>query len=63
MEVCHDGFTGSWVVGQQESQRLAWQHFAIDGRDLVRQRLNLRRADGEIWVKEMGKPNAMGFGR
>ena len=30
------GFAGPWIVGQQEPERLAGQHFAVDGGDLVR---------------------------
>ena len=59
----HDRLAGAGIVGQQEAQRLARQHLAIDGRDLVRQRLDLRRADREIGVEKMGEADAVGLGR
>src|SRR5207247_133408 len=39
-EASHDGLAGAGVVGQQEAQRLARQHLAINRGDLVWQRLN-----------------------
>ena len=57
----HDGLAGAGIVGEQEAQRLARQHFAVDGGDLVRQRFDLGGADGEIGIEQMrqagcGKP-------
>ena len=48
----HDGLAGTRVVGQQEAQRLAWQHRLIDRCNLVRQRLDERRVDGEQRVEQ-----------
>ena len=59
----HDGLAGAGIVGEQEAQRLARQHLAIDGRDLVRQRLDLGGADGEVGIEKIGEPDAVGFGR
>ena len=58
----HDGLAGAGIVGEQEAQRLARQHLAVDGRDLVRQRLDLRGADREVGVEEMGEPDAVSLG-
>ena len=33
---CHDGLAGTWIIGEQEAQRLTRKHFAINGRNLVR---------------------------
>ena len=59
----HDGFAGARIIGEQEAQGLSRQHLAIHRRDLVRQRLDLRRGDGEIRVKEVGEPYSIGLGR
>ena len=59
----HDGLAGAGIVGEQEAQRLARQHLAVDGGDLVRQRLDLRGADGEIGIEQVGEPDAVGLGR
>jgi hypothetical protein len=40
-EAGHDRLAGSRVVSQQKSQRLAREHFPIDGRDLMRQSFDL----------------------
>jgi hypothetical protein len=47
----HDGLAGAGIVGEQEAQRLARQHLAVNGRDLVRQRFYLRGTDGEIGIE------------
>ena len=36
-----------WIVGQKKPERLPRQHLAIDGSDLMRQRVDHRRMDGE----------------
>ena len=45
----HDRLAGAGVVGEQEAQRLARQHLAVDGRDLVRQRSSV-----EVWTARYG---------
>ncbi len=57
----HDGLAGAGIVGEQEPQRLARQHLAIDGGDLVRQRLDLGGADGEIGIEEVRQPEPVGL--
>jgi hypothetical protein len=42
------------IVGQEKPQGLVRQHLAVDGHDLVRERLDLRGADREIRIEEMG---------
>ncbi len=59
----HDGLAGAGIVGEQEAQRLTRQHLAIDRGDLVRQRLDLRGADGEIGVEQIGQADAVRLGR
>ena len=59
----HDGLAGPGVVREQVAERLARQHLPINCRDLVRQGLDLRRADGEIGIEEMREADAKGFRR
>ena len=59
----HDRLASARVVGEQEAQRLAWKHLAIDGGDLVRQRIDLRRGDRDVGVEEIGQTNAVRLGR
>ncbi len=59
----HDRLAGAGIVREQEAQRLARKHLAIDGRDLVRQRLDLRRSDREVGVEQVGEPDAVRLGR
>ena len=58
----HDRLARAGVVGQQEAQRLARQHLAVDGGDLVRQRLDERGVDGEERVEEVGQADALRLG-
>ena len=58
----HDRLAGAGVVGQQEPQRLARQHLAVDGGDLVRQRLDERGVDGQQRVEQVGQADAVGLG-
>jgi len=39
-QACHDGLSRAGVIRQQEAQRLAVEHLAVDGRDLMRQGLD-----------------------
>ena len=55
----HDGLSRARVVGQQEAERLARQHGVVDTHDLMRQRLDQRRVDGEHWVEQMRETNAV----
>ena len=50
------------IVGQQVAERLAGQHFAVDGRNLVRQRLDHRSVDGQQRIEEVGQPDSLGLG-
>ena len=59
----HDRLAGAGIVGQQEPERLPGEHLAVDGGDLVRQRLDQRRVDGQQRVEEVGQPDAVGFGK
>ena len=58
----HDGLAGAGIVGEQEAQRLARQHALVDGRDLVRQRLDERGVDGEHRIEQMRETDAMRLG-
>ncbi len=57
----HNCLPRTGIVGKQESQRLARQHLAVDGRNLVRQRLDARGVDGKVGIEQMGEPDAVGF--
>ena len=58
----HDRLAGAGVVGEQEAQRLARQHRLVDGRDLVRQRLDERGVDGEHRIEQMREADALRLG-
>ena len=62
VEAGHDRLAGAGVVGQQEAQRLARQHRLVDGRDLVRQRLDVGGVDGQHRVEEVGQADALRLG-
>ena len=49
-------------VGDQEAQRLARKHLAVDGGDLVRQGFDARGVDGEVGIEQVREPDAVGFG-
>jgi hypothetical protein len=55
--------SGAGLVGQQVTQRLAGEHLAVDGRDLVRQRFDERGMDGQDGIEEVGQVDAVRFGR
>ena len=58
----HDGLAGAGIVGEQEAQRLARQHGLVDGRDLVRQRIDQRGVDGQHRVEQVGEADAVRLG-
>ena len=58
----HDRLAGAGVVGEQEAQRLARQHRLVDGRDLVRQRLDDRGVDRQHRVEEVREADALRLG-
>ena len=60
-EARHDGFTCARVVGQQETERLPWQHRVVNRRDLVRERIDQGRVDGQQRVKKVSEPDAVGL--
>ena len=53
--------SGAWVVGEQETQWLAWQHSFVDRRNLVWQWLDEGRVHGEHRVKQMCQADTMCF--
>jgi hypothetical protein len=57
----HDGLAGTRVVRQQEAQRVAGQHVAVNGGDLVWKRRDAGGVDSEIGVEEIGEPDAKGL--
>ena len=61
VEAGHDGLAGAGVVGQDEPQRLARQHRLVDGGDLVRQRLHVRRVDRHHRVEQEREVDALGL--
>ena len=58
----HDRLAGAGVVGEQEAQRLARQHRLVDGRDLVRQRLDERGVDREHRIEQVREADAVRLG-
>jgi hypothetical protein len=58
----HDRFTGAGIICKQETERLPRQHFAVNGRDLVRQRIYFGCMDREDRIEQMGQVDALGFG-
>ena len=62
VEPGHDRLACSWVVREQESQRLARQHLAVDGLDLMRQRVDRARGDRDHRVEQIGEVDPAGLG-
>ena len=58
----HDRLAGTGVVGKEEAQRLPRQHRLVDGRDLVRQRLDHRRVDRQHRVEQVRQTDALRLG-
>lgn len=52
---------GAWFVSEQEAQWLTRQHGLLDGRDLVREGVDHRGVHRQHRVKQMCKPDALGF--
>ena len=61
-EARHDRLAGARVVREQEPERLAGQHGFVDGRDLVRERIQERGVDREDRVEEVRQADAVRFG-
>ena len=57
----HDGLAGAGIVGQQEPQARLRQHPLVNGLDLVRERADAGKADGELAVVGVGEANAGGL--
>src|ERR1019366_7389339 len=55
----HDGLTCTGVVGEQEAQRLTWEHGLVDGRDLVRQWFDERSVYGEHRIEQVRQTDTM----
>ena len=62
VEARHDRLARAGVVGEQEPQGLAGEHFAVDGFDLVGERVDLAGGERQVGVEEMGQMDAAGFG-
>ena len=58
----HDGLARPGVVGEQEAQGLPRQHGLVHRSDLVRQRVDQRRVDGQQRVEQVGQANPVGLG-
>ncbi len=59
----HDGLASARIVSQHISQGLAQQHGLVDGRNLMRQRLHVRRVDRHHRVEQMRQRDTVGLGR
>ena len=62
-EACHDRLPGAGIIREKEPERLARQHFAVDGCDLMGESVDLGRAYGEVGVEQMCEPQAVGLRR
>ena len=58
----HNRLAGARIVGEQEAQRLAGKHFTVNRGDLMRERLDLRGADGKIGIEQISGLTAHWFG-
>ncbi len=58
----HNRLAGAGVVREEETERLPRQHFAVDGGDLMRQRVHHRGVDRKQRIKQMGEVDAVRFG-
>ena len=63
VEPRHDGLPGPRVVRQDEPQGLPGKHRLVDGGDLVRERLHVRRVHRHHRVEEEREVDALGFAR
>ena len=50
---------GPGIIGEQEAQRLTWEHGLVDRRDLVRQRFDERSMYGEHGIEQMRQTDTM----
>ena len=57
----HNRLARPRIVGEQEAQRLARQHLAVDGGDLVRQWIDQAGVNGEIGVEMMRERDPVRF--
>ena len=48
---CHDGFSGTGVIGKHEAQRLPWEHLLIYRRYLMGQRFNGGSMHSKVRIK------------
>ena len=48
-------FPGPGVVCKQKTKGLTRQHLAVNGGNLMRQRLDLGGCDGEVWIEQVGE--------
>jgi hypothetical protein len=55
----HDGLPGAGIVGEEKSQRLAWEQLLVNRRDLVRQWFDYRSVNGKHRVEEVSQSNTV----
>ena len=60
-QTSHDGFTGTRIIGKDESQRLPGKHGFIDCGNLMGKRLHIGSVDGHHRIKEISQADAIGF--
>jgi hypothetical protein len=51
---------GAGIVNKKSSQRLPRQHVAVDGNDLMGERIDFRPVNRYEGIKEVGKVNPLG---
>ncbi len=57
----HDRLAGARIVGEEEAERLPRQHFAVDRRNLMRQRIDQTGVDRQIGVEKVGQLDTIGL--
>ena len=59
----HDRLARARIIGQHIAQRLARQHGFVNGRDLVRQRVHVRRMDRHHGIEQEGQVDTLRLDR
>ena len=58
VEAGHDGLARARIIGEEVAQRLPREELLVNGFDLMRQRVDGRRLNGDVGVKEVPELNA-----
>jgi hypothetical protein len=61
VEPGHDRFAGPGIVGEYVAKRLAGKHRLVNGGDLVRKGIDVRRVNGHHRIEEKGQVDPLGL--